>query len=557
MDTTAHSIRRATGAGLIAAAVMVAVQLVWRVLDSKNNVVQAFPEFIATAIARLTPLDTFGAVTETYGSIAKKSLLVACVIGVIAVGAFAGNRALAFAGGSRANTARRLLGGFIVAALLLAFALFVVLPVANLGVAASDSQYTSEILTQLVLTFALWAVLWAFLSAAPAADRATTGAEISRRSAMQSLGWTALGIGSVIAVVASLRDMFRTAPLTSAEVAQQEQAVENIVATQRPAGAVATPVAAGTPVGATPAPVFAQFDQLEAEGRLTGLVTPTKDFYHVSKNFTDPTVALDGWSLEVGGLVNTPKSFTYEELVARATTRNITTLCCISNELGGTLISTAEWTGVPLIDLLDEVGAKAEAIDVKFSAADDYTDSIPFALAQQDRNILLVVAMNGEPLPDDHGFPARMIVPPIYGMKNPKWIQKIELVDEDYHGYWQERGWSETAVYQIWGRIDYPSGEIDPGPQIACGVASAGDRDVSRVEVSVDDGATWADAQLEPSLNPPFTWVRWAFPFEAVSGTHRIKIRVTDGTGVVMSEERQPPLPDGATGWPDRTLKVR
>ena len=558
MDTTAHSERRAAGAGLIAAAVMVAVQLVWRVLDSENNVVQAFPEFIATAIARLTPLETFGTVTETYGSLAKKSLLTACVIGVVAVGALAGNRALAFAGGSRATAGRRLIGGLIVAALLLAFTLAVVLPVANLGFAASDSSYRSEILTQLVLTFALWAVLWTVLSANPAAEPTTSGQQMTRRTAIQSLGWTALGIGSVIAVFGSLRDMFRVEPLSDAEVAQQEQAVQDIVAAQRPAETVASPAAIAPSTVGTPATTFGQFEELEAKGRLTGLVTPTKDFYHVSKNFTDPTVGLDGWSLEIGGLVNTPRSYSYDELTALAATRNITTLCCISNELNGSLISTAEWTGVPLIDLLNEVGVKPEAIDVKFSSADDYTDSIPYALAQQDRNILVVIAMNGEALPDDHGFPARMIVPPIYGMKNPKWLQKIELVDEDYMGYWQERGWSETAEYQIWGRIDFPgSGEIDPGPQIASGVASAGNRDVSRVEVSLDDGASWADAQLEPSLNPPFTWVRWAFPFEAVSGRLKMKMRVTDGTGELMREEKNPPLPDGATGWPGRTVTVR
>lgn len=551
-DTTAQSQRRAAGAGLIAAAVMVAVQLVWRVLDSENNVVQAFPEFIATAIGRLTPLGIFGTVTETYGGLAKKSLLVACVIGVVAVGALAGRRALAFAGGPEANAGRRLFGSAMVAALLLAFALFVVLPIANLGFAASDSSYQSEVLTQLVVTFALWAVLWTVLSANPAVATATSGQQVSRRAAMQSAGWSTLGLASIVAVFLALRDMFRVTPLTAAEIAEQDQTIAEIESR-----AVATPDAAGTPAAASPSVALAQFDQLEAEGRLTGRLTPTRDFYQVSKNFTDPTVGLDGWSLEIGGLVNTPKTYGYDELTSLATTKNITTLCCISNQIGGDLISTAEWTGVPLIDLLDAAGVQPNAIDVKFSAADDYTDSIPYALAREDRDILVVIGMNGEPLPDDHGFPARMIVPPIYGMKNPKWLQKIELVDHDYLGYWQERGWSETAVYQIWGRIDSPDDTTDPGPSVTCGVVSAGDRGVQRVEVTLDDGATWADAQLEPSLNPPLTWVRWAFPFEAVSGEHELMIRVTDGTGTVMTDERNPPLPDGATGWPRRTLRVR
>jgi hypothetical protein len=223
--------------------------------------------------------------------------------------------------------------------------------------------------------------------------------------------------------------------------------------------------------------------------------------------------------------------------------------------LNGSLISTAEWMGVPLADLLNEAGIDASAIDLKFTAADDYTESIPLAIGM-DPSVLVVTGMNGETLPDDHGFPARLIVPPIYGMKNVKWIQKIEAVDEDYKGYWQERNWSDTARYQVWGRIDYPVIKVKPGPAIATGMASAGDRGIQRVEVSMDDGQTWADAQLEPALNPPFTWVRWAYPFEATAGQVRMKIRATDGQGEVMQEHERDPLPDGATGWPSRTFTV-
>lgn len=551
MDMTAK--RRASGAGLIAALVMVAVQLAWRVLDSKDNVVQAFPELIAAAIARMTPLSFFGTVTESYGSLAKRSLLTACIIGVIAVGPVAGRWALALTRDRSPSFARRLVGGAIIAAGLLAITFVVILPIANLGIAARESSYTSEILTQLILTFALWAVLWAVLSAEPEVTVAAEGSQVSRRTAMQSVGWGVLALGASVGVIASLADMFRAKKLTDAEIASQEQTVDEIVATQRPADSLATPNAAVS----TPQAVFAQFDQLEADGHLTPVLTATKDFYHVSKNFTDPTVSSDGWSLEFGGLVTTPKSYSYDELVSRATTKKITTLCCISNELNGSLISTAEWTGVPLVDLLTEVGLATNAVDLKFTAADDYTESIPVLIAQ-DPNVLLVVGMNGEPLPDDHGFPARLIVPPIYGMKNVKWIKKIEVVDNDYQGYWQERGWSDTARYQIWGRIDYPAGALEaPGPVISCGVASAGDRGVQRVEVSVDDGATWADAQLEPALNEPFTWVRWQYPFTAESGQVKMKIRVTDGQGEVMREEEQPPLPDGATGWPSRKINVR
>jgi hypothetical protein len=171
---------------------------------------------------------------------------------------------------------------------------------------------------------------------------------------------------------------------------------------------------------------------------------------------------------------------------------------------------------------------------------------------------MVVVAMNGEPLPPDHGYPARVIVPPIYGMKNVKWVERIEAVDIDFKGYWQTRGWSDPAPYQIWGRIDTPRGgdKVEAGPAMAAGLASAGDRGISRVEISLDGGQTWADASLEPALNAPFTWVRWVFPFQATPGRHELWLRATDGAGTVAPEERRPPLPDGATGWPRRTFQV-
>jgi DMSO/TMAO reductase YedYZ molybdopterin-dependent catalytic subunit len=535
--------------------VMVAVQLLWRTLDSKDNVVQAFPEFIAAAISRLTPISWFGTATENYGDLAKRSLLTGCVIGVVVVGVFAGRAAYALTREREPGFGKRLVGGLIVSAALLAVTLLVIMPIANLGIAARDSSFTGTILTQLVLTFALWGVLFALLSAEPVVYHATAGAQVSRRSAVQSVAWSVLGIGATVGIVGTLIDMFQGKKLSDEEVAAQEQNAEQIVANNRTAEANATPGAAAQ--ATPPAQTLAGFDQLEAEGRLTPVLTATKDFYHVSKNFTDPTVSADGWSLEIGGLVSTPKSYTHDELVSRSTTKNITTLCCISNELGGDLISTAEWTGVPLIDLLKEAGVAQNAVDLKLTASDDYTESIPISIAQ-DPSVLVVTGMNGEMLPDDHGFPARLIVPPIYGMKNVKWLKKIEPVDNDYMGYWEERGWSDTARYQIWGRIDYPDGALNAaGPAVSCGMASAGDRGVSRVEVSTDNGATWADAMLEPALNNPFTWVRWSFPFTAQSGQVKMKIRVTDGKGEVMKQEEQSPLPDGATGYPSRTINVK
>ena len=546
-----RDLKRAGGAGLVAALVMLAVQLLWRTQSSGDGVVQALPEFIAAAIAKLTPLSLFGTVTETYGGAAKKTLLVGCVIGVVLMGVWAGRIAWRWSGPPSPSFGRRLGAGLSVAGILLAIVLFLILPIADLGVLARNSSHTSEILTQLFITFGLFAVVWATLSGDPVAVVAEDGEQVTRRSVVASGTWLVLGLGSVAAIIASLTDMLRTKPVSAEELAQQEANADAIVANQR-----ATEAAAQSAFDqATPASGTELFAALETDGKLTPVLTKTVDFYHVSKNFTDPTVGVEGWSLEISGMVDKPLTFTLDDLTALATTKKITTLCCISNEINGDLISTAEWQGVPLVDLLTQAGVQASAVDLKFTAADDYHDSIPVAIGQ-DPNVLLVVGMNGAPLPDDHGYPARLIIPPIYGMKNVKWLRKIEPVQADYIGYWQEQGWSDDAHYQIWGRIDYPAGKIAAGPDYVCGVASAGDRGVQQVEVTFDDGQTWANAELEPPLNDRFTWVRWALPFNAVAGETKIKVRVTDGTGVVMQQKQQPPIPDGATGWPSRKFEV-
>jgi DMSO/TMAO reductase YedYZ molybdopterin-dependent catalytic subunit len=313
-------------------------------------------------------------------------------------------------------------------------------------------------------------------------------------------------------------------------------------------------VGAGT---SAPAALAAELARLEAEGRLTPRLTATADFYHVSKNLQDPEVRAAGWALSVSGLVAGARAYPLAELTARATTRKITTLCCISNELNGDLIGTAEWLGFPLADLLAEVGVQPEAVDVVLRCADDYADSIPLARAL-DPDTLVVVGMNGQPLAPDHGYPARLIVPGIYGMKNVKWLESIELVAEDFKGYWQTRGWSDPAPNQIWARIDTPSHRerVAAGPMTIAGVASAGDHGIARVEVSLDGGRSWAAAALEPALNPPLTWVRWALAVAARPGDLKLRVRVTDGAGTTAPEDEQPPLPDGATGWPRRTVEV-
>jgi len=552
-------VEHAGRAGLLATLVMLAVQLIWRLNWSKDGVVQAFPEFIVAAMARLTPLSVFGAATENYGSLAKKTLFAAVLLGVIAVGYRSGMVAGRLSRRIGHGGLGRLAAGLLVAAALLLFTLVVVMPIAYLGVFARDSSYTSDILVQLITTFALYGVLWAILStprlSEPEVD-VRNGELVSRRSMLAQAAW---GIGTLAAAVAVAGATWRVVSprKQKANAAAEQQAADDIVATAQAESAIqeATAEAQAALQDADAETLFAQLD---AEEKISPVLTSTDDFYHVSKNLIDPSVGSDGWTLKVTGMVNTPLELTYDQVVARSTEQKITTLSCISNELNGDLTGTALWSGFSLKTLLEEAGVQTGAIDLKFKAADDYEDSIPLERGL-DPDTIVVTGMNGAPLRDDHGFPARMIVPGIYGMKNVKWLNEVEVVGEDFQGYWQTRSWSDSAVNQIWGRIDEPHGDDnESGPKVATGLASAGDRGINRVEISLDDGATWADATLEPALNPPFTWVRWAYQFTAEPDTtYKLKMRATDGTGAVMSEEDRSPLPDGATGWPHRQFKTK
>ena len=563
--------------GALAALLVLFLDLLWRVVAAPTGVV-SIPETVVGAVARLTPTAIFGWATETFGSLAQNTLFGVVLLGIVGAGAWAGRIAgLGTASGRfSAGFAGRLVPAAIMAGVLFLIVVAGVYPLAREGLFAAGSPYQGVLLAQAALISAGWALAWAALAAVPAAAAAMTeraGAEqVTRRSALRGIAAAGLGVG-----VAALGWRLAKAP-AAGNVAAQQQAAAEIAARARvgepsfAAGGAAPADSAETAALAPDAPEtvegdasLAQWDpspeapfaELEGEGKLTPVITSVADFYNVSKNISDPVVDGETWQLTIGGMVATPLTLSYEDIVARATTQNITTLSCISNELNGDLAGTAEWTGLPLRELLLEAGVDLDAVDIVFRAADGYDDSIPL-LQAMDPTTLLVTGMNGEPLPPDHGFPARLIVPPIYGMKNVKWVEQIEAVDHDYQGYWQTRGWSDPAPYQIWGRIDTPaSGEqLTAGPALAAGVAAAGDRGIFRVEISLDEGASWADATLEPSINPDFTWVRWVYPFEATPAVAKLWMRATDGEGNVAPQERNPPLPDGATGWPERAVQV-
>jgi DMSO/TMAO reductase YedYZ molybdopterin-dependent catalytic subunit len=289
---------------------------------------------------------------------------------------------------------------------------------------------------------------------------------------------------------------------------------------------------------------------------LSDEITPTDQFYKVSKNFGDPRVDAGPWRLEVAGQVERASTYTLDQLRAMPPQEQPFTLACISNLVGGDLIGNAHWRGVPLRDLIAAAGPQPGIQKVVFYAADGYSDSIAFAKAM-DPATLLAYEMNGQPLVSGHGMPARLLVPDIYGMKNVKWITRIELLTGDFRGYWQEKGWNDLAQIQTFSRIDVPaSGRTLSGPIAVGGIAHAGSRGVKRVELSVDGGRNWVDAQRRPPLSPN-SWTLWTYDWTPPGpGAYRLVVRATDGYDRVQLQDERPSFPDGATGWHSVSVRV-
>jgi DMSO/TMAO reductase YedYZ molybdopterin-dependent catalytic subunit len=295
--------------------------------------------------------------------------------------------------------------------------------------------------------------------------------------------------------------------------------------------------------------------------RIKGLppeVTPNRDFYVVSKNPAglDPKVDERRWTLEITGLVKTPVKLTYDEIRAMPSVTRYHTLECISNEVGGDLISNALWKGVRFRDIIARAGGVSPtAIRFALRCADGYTEGLPVVEAMHE-DAMLAYEMNGERLPHNHGFPVRMLVPGLFGMKNPKWLTKIEAVSTHFTGYWQASGWSDeavvktTSIFRVPGLRPVPVGEVHLG-----GVAYSGDRGIQGVEVSTDGGRTWRKAEIKKPLGM-YTWVLWAATWTPTGpGEYTLKVRARDGTGLLQTMQDAPTLPDGASGY--HTIRVR
>jgi len=310
-----------------------------------------------------------------------------------------------------------------------------------------------------------------------------------------------------------------------------------------------------------PAPAITTAVPATAELGIDGLapvITPSADFYRIDTALVVPQIDPATWSLRIHGLVEEEVVLTWDDLVALPQRETVATLVCVSNEVGGDLIGTARWLGVPIRDLLARAKPTADADMVLSHSIDGFTASTPLEALTDERDALLAIGMNGEPLPIAHGFPVRMVVPGLYGyVSATKWVTELEVTRYAVaEGYWTSRGWSARGPVKLASRIDVPraGARVAAGPTVIAGVAWQTHVGVSGVEVQIDDGA-WQPATLATAISSD-TWVQWSLPWDATAGTHTIRCRATSATGETQTQQRAAPAPDGATGWDELTLTV-
>jgi DMSO/TMAO reductase YedYZ molybdopterin-dependent catalytic subunit len=292
---------------------------------------------------------------------------------------------------------------------------------------------------------------------------------------------------------------------------------------------------------------------------LTPYVTANDDFYRIDTALQVPVIEPASWSLRITGMVQNPITINYAALIAKPLVEHLTTLTCVSNEVGGDLAGNALWLGYPIRHLLAEAKPLAGADMVLSKSHDGWSASTPLsALTDPHREAILAIGMNGEPLPLEHGFPVRMVVPGLYGyVSATKWVTSLRVTTyaED-QAYWTPLGWSARGPIKLASRIDVPSkSTVDPGTVVVAGVAWAQHTGISAVEVQVDQGG-WQRAQLAETAGPD-TWRQWKYEWQATTGTHTLTVRATDAPGKLQTAQVAPPAPNGATGYHSIKVKVR
>jgi DMSO/TMAO reductase YedYZ molybdopterin-dependent catalytic subunit len=473
----------------------------------------------------------------------------------------------------------------LVGFLLWLLAMLVVMPLTGAG-AFATGLLVSPLLTNAAYAcvFGAYAAVLA-LGTGLAAPRSTRTADAGRRGVLAGLGGAVVSIlafGVARSAVQPGGGVQSSLPLAAAPTAAPPTSAPAATTGPGQTPAVAptaapTAVQAATPtplVYPTPEPVRSvardQEGSLTAAGRAPGTLAPpvtsNQDFYIVTKNaVADPVVDAVAWRLIIDGEVDHPVQLDYATLMALPSVEITKTLECISNltagcsmaSFGCDLMSTAVWRGASVSDVLKLAGGlKADVVDVAFLATDEFSAGLP-AEAVMDPATLIVYQMNGDVLPREHGYPARLLVPGRYGMKNPKWLAGIRALNQPFADWYQQRGWTRTGIVKTMSRIDVPvdGASLGGGPQQIAGVAYAGDRGIKSVEVSADGGSTWQPTMfVEPAAGKD-VMVRWQTTFQMADAPLTLVVRATDGTGMVQTDDFGLPAPDG--GWGQDSIDVQ
>ena len=469
---------------------------------------------VGSLIINLLPAGLVNWGKETLGTADKPVLLVIIGLGVLALCGLAGRL-----------EQRRPFGGGLVFAAIAAVGVIAVLT----GGQASFRALVPTVLG-LVVGYLVLRMLVSRLSAwsqTPAADPGAVA--VTRRT---FLIWT--GVTGAAAAVGAIAGRLLMATAGAVEEARSRFTLPR-------------------PVKRDPVPTGVD---LEVDG-LSPYVTANDDFYRIDTALQVPIVSADDWSLKVTGMVEREVMLSFADLIAKPLVEHVTTLTCVSNEVGGDLIGNAVWLGYPIRELLAAAGVRSGADMVLSTSEDGWTAGTPLAaLTDPDRLALLAVGMNGEALPVEHGYPVRMVVPGLYGyVSATKWVRELKVTTfADDRGYWTPLGWSALGPIKTASRIDVPrKRSFAAGQVVVAGVAWDQHTGIAKVEVGVD--GSWHEAELA-EVTGPDTWRQWRFGWDAVPGRHQLAVRATNATGEVQTESAAPPAPDGATGWHTITVDV-
>src|SRR6266849_620250 len=501
----------------------------------------SLPETFGSDLTALMPPSLFSYLHRMIGGDAKHYLFYGIIVGQCLVFALSG--ALYSWLAHRQNRLLKWFDGLLLALILWLFAGLILLPLSGAGIFGANltTGFSNGLLSltivgivfgSLFVLFQQW--LTARMSRQNAAlsgvrsldEQEQSPGALSRRTLLRN---GAIATGIVLAGVVAWR--FITGGASSSNIA-----VDQILARFK------------SKIVPPPTPNYGEIRPVQF---LSPEITSNDQFYIVSKNlFSDPTVDGNSWRLTVDGQVDNPLTLTYQDVLAQPMKQQYESLMCVSNEVGGQYMSNALWEGIPLMDLLQRAGVKVGATKIVFHAADDYTDSIHLTKALEPTT-LLAVRMNGVAVPQEHGFPARMLVPGIYGMKHCKWLTRIEVVNYDYQGYWQQRGWSDPAPVRMTSRIDTPLADSTVAANrttYIAGVAFSGEQGISEVDVSTDGGQTWQRAIIKQPLSD-LTWVLWELAWQPKAGNAVLVVRAIDLEGNVQDPNDEPPLPNGSSGY--------